>query len=114
MLLAFQGLCTKGASLCPRASKCHHVLSRDLRCFATMPMEKITFGKDNLPGYVVGDVSNPGVIVIQVGFRFDIPFCVVVGKGEQSIMEKTKLLVLILFTSSSFHFCKKRKTKYGD
>jgi hypothetical protein len=28
--------------------------------------EKITFGKDNLPGYVVGEVKDPAVVVIQV------------------------------------------------
>ena len=30
-----------------------------------MPVEKITFGKDNLTGYIVGEVNNPAVIVIQ-------------------------------------------------
>lgn len=28
-------------------------------------MEKITFG-DNLPGYIVGPVGAPGLVVIQV------------------------------------------------
>jgi dienelactone hydrolase len=28
-------------------------------------MEKITFGVDNLPGYIVGDVNNPAMLVIQ-------------------------------------------------
>ena len=28
-------------------------------------MEKITFGKDSLPGYLIGDVDDPAVIVIQ-------------------------------------------------
>jgi hypothetical protein len=27
--------------------------------------EPITFGKDNLPGYIVGDVNNPAMLVIQ-------------------------------------------------
>ncbi len=29
-------------------------------------MQKITFGKDGLPGYICGDVANPAVIVLQV------------------------------------------------
>lgn len=28
-------------------------------------MEQITFGPDNLPGYLVGDVNNPAMLVIQ-------------------------------------------------
>jgi dienelactone hydrolase len=28
-------------------------------------MEKITFGKGNLPGFIVGKVNNPAVLVIQ-------------------------------------------------
>lgn len=28
-------------------------------------MEKITFGKDNLPGFIVGEVNDPAVLVIQ-------------------------------------------------
>ena len=28
-------------------------------------MEKITFGKDNLEGYIVGEKGAPGVIVLQ-------------------------------------------------
>jgi len=28
-------------------------------------MQKITFGADNLPGFIVGDVNNPAVLVIQ-------------------------------------------------
>lgn len=28
-------------------------------------MEKISFGKDSLPGFIVGEVNNPAVLVIQ-------------------------------------------------
>lgn len=28
-------------------------------------MEQITFGKDNLPGFIAGDVDNPALLVIQ-------------------------------------------------
>lgn len=28
-------------------------------------MQAISFGKDNLPGYVVGDEGCPGVVVLQ-------------------------------------------------
>jgi dienelactone hydrolase len=28
-------------------------------------MQQITFGADKLPGYIVGDVKNPAMLVIQ-------------------------------------------------
>jgi len=37
-------------------------------------MEKITFGKDALPGYICGEKKAPGLIVIQ-GMTENIVYC---------------------------------------
>lgn len=42
-------------------------------------MEKITFGKDNLVGYVVGDVKNPAVLVIQEWWGVNDVSCIRMG-----------------------------------